>query len=281
MEENLNNLTEQAAENQGLVIAQPVVVSSLLRKNWISYVKEFLLLFLAVFAGFLAENYRDRLSEEARAKELAFSFYEELKNDSVTLEIKTQNRIKQEKALRYLMLYFEDSALTDVSKTFAVNFVIGISFRTPSLFEPRTVILDQLKNSGSLRYFKSKELQNLVGDLSVAIHNINDRQRLETEIRKEYIQPLMIRHYDYDFHAILTENEVDVFQAMARYEQSKDIIPFEFKVLEKFDKNGTINALGFYGMNALLSTRSVHFKKYKELNTKLLQLLRKEFKIVS
>ena len=44
-------------------------------------------------------------------------------------------------------------------------------------------MLEQLKNSGSLRYFKNAELQQLIGDLSVAIYNINDRQRLETEIR--------------------------------------------------------------------------------------------------
>lgn len=90
----------------------------------------------------------------------------------------------------------------------------------------------------------------------------------------------MIRHYDYDFHAVLTENEVDVFQAMKGYEQTDAIIPFEFKGLEKFDKNGSINMIGLYGLNALLSTRLVHFKKYKEQNTKLLQLLRKEFRIV-
>lgn len=276
MEENQNNPEVQPAEN-----SQPVLFTSTPKRKWTSYFKEFLMLFLAVFAGFMAENYRDKLTEEAWAKDLAINLYEELKADSAIVEIKTENRIKQEKALQELMFYFEDSSLTDVSKTFVVNFSYGISFRTPSLFEPRTVILDQLKNSGSLRYFKNRELQKLIGDLSVAIYNINDRQRLETDIRKEYINPLIVLHYDYDFHRMLIKDSgVTNVNAVAGYEASDEIIPFEFKSLEKFDKQRTINALGIYGMNALSSTRSVPFQAYKEMNSEILKLLRKEYNIV-
>lgn len=275
MVENQNIPEVQPAEN-----SQPVLLTSPPKRKWTSYFKEFLMLFLAVFAGFMAENYRDKLTEEAWAKELAINLYEELKADSAIVEIKTENRIKQEKALQELMQYFEDSSLTDVSKRFAVNFSYGISFRTPSLFEPRTVILDQLKNSGSLRYFKNRELQKLIGDISVAIYNINDRQRLETDVRKEFVNPLIVLHYDYDFHRMLIKNSVTNVSAVAAYEASDEIIPFEFKSLEKFDKQGTINALGIYGMNALSSTRSVHFQVYKELNSEILKLLRKEYNIV-
>lgn len=275
MVENQNIPEVQPAEN-----SQPVLLTSPPKRKWTSYFKEFLMLFLAVFAGFMAENYRDKLTEEAWAKELAINLYEELKADSAIVEIKTENRIKQEKALQELMQYFEDSSLTDVSKRFAVNFSYGISFRTPSLFEPRTVILDQLKNSGSLRYFKNRELQKLIGDISVAIYNINDRQRLETDVRKEFVNPLIVLHYDYDFHRMLIKNSVTNVSAVAAYEAFDEIIPFEFKSLEKFDKQGTINALGIYGMNALSSTRSVHFQVYKELNSEILKLLRKEYNIV-
>ncbi len=247
------------------------------RKKWTHYFWEFLMLFLAVFCGFLAEYQLEHKIERDRAKELAKSFYEELKNDSANVVLKTANRVKQEKALKYLMKYFKDSSLTNVSKTFAINFLYGIIFRTPSLFEPRTVVLEQLKNSGSLRYFKSNELQKIVGDLSVAIYNINDRQLLETEIRSNYIQPLIVRHYDYDFDAELKKNDAAFDLAVAEYEKNNEVIPFKFNSIEKFDKQGTINALGLYGMNAMNSTRRVHYQKYIELNTVLLKLLRKEY----
>ena len=277
MDENQNLPVEQAAEIQNQDIAEPVVFSSS-KRNWTSYIKEFLMLFLAVFAGFMAENYRDTLSEEARAKELAISFYEELKNDSINVEIKTQNKIKQEKALKYLMEYFKDSTLTNVSKTFTINFLYGINFRTPTLFEPRTVILDQLKNSGSLRYFKSNELQKLIGELSVAIRNINERAEYETKISFEYFNRLTIQHYDYDFDSKLRNLEKSIFLSIKEYENNNIILPFDFKSLDKFDKQGTINAIGFVRIN-VNSTRVNHFKIYKELNAAILSLMRKEYNL--
>ena len=117
------------------------------------------MLLLAVFCGFLAEYQLEHKIERDRAKELAKSFYEELKSDSANVVLKSANRIRQEDALKYLITYFKDSSLTNVSKTFAINFLYGINFRSPSLFEPRTVVLEQLKNSGALRDFKNNELQ--------------------------------------------------------------------------------------------------------------------------
>jgi len=236
------------------------------------------MLFLAVFCGFLAEYQLEHKIERDRAKELAKSFYEELKDDSVNVVVKTAYRIKQENALKYLMKYFKDSSLATISKTFELNFLYGISFRSPSLFEPRTVVLEQLKNSGSLRYFKNDELQKLIGDISVAIHNINDRQELESSVRVEYINPLIVRHYDFDFDTQLSQNgKVSVIVATGEYEKNNVMIPFQFKSMEKFDRQGTINALGFYSRNALSSTRTLHFSKYADLNAQLLKLLRKEY----
>ena len=250
------------------------------KKSWKEYLWEFIMLFLAVFSGFLAEYQLEHKIESDRAIELAKSFYEELKNDSVNVVVKVQNRIKQEDALKYLMKYFKDSSLTDVSKTFAINFLYGISFRSPSLIEPRTVVLEQLKNSGSLRYFKNEELQKLIGDISVAIHNINDRQALEWDVRKEYLNPLLINHYDFDFDISLTlDGKLNIFEATIDYEKNNEFIPFHIKSLKKFDRQNVINVLGFYTMNLMKSTRMTHIQKYIELNAELLKVLRKEYHI--
>jgi hypothetical protein len=64
------------------------------RKKWTHYFWEFIMLFLAVFCGFLAEYQLEHKIERDRAKELAKSFYEELKSDSVTAGIKVTNRLK-------------------------------------------------------------------------------------------------------------------------------------------------------------------------------------------
>ncbi|HKC36567.1 MAG TPA: hypothetical protein VKB95_10915 [Chitinophagaceae bacterium] len=248
------------------------------RKKFTHYLWEFLMLFLAVFCGFLAEYQLEHKIEKDRAKELAKSFYDELKGDSANVEIKIQNRIKQENAFIYLMKYFKDSSLVNVSKTFTINFLYGVLFRSPAIFEPRTVVLEQLKNSGSLRYFKNEELQKLIGDLSVAIHNINDRQALETSVRMTYLNPFIIEHYDYDFETQLRQSrKTDIFSATINYENSNDVIPFHFKGIKNFNRERAINILGFYGMNGMESTRTVHLKRYIDLNTALLELLREEY----
>jgi hypothetical protein len=53
------------------------------------------LVFSAVFLGFLADNFRDQYSERQKAGELARSFYEELINDSIAIAAKVQGRIKK------------------------------------------------------------------------------------------------------------------------------------------------------------------------------------------
>jgi len=248
------------------------------RKKWTHYFWEFIMLFLAVFCGFLAEYQLEHMIEKDRAKELAKSFYEELKNDSAVVAQKVQIRLKAENALSHLAKYFKDSSLNNLSKTFTLNFLYGIYFRTPSLFEPSTVVLEQLKNSGSLRYFKNEELQKLVGQLSVAIHNINDRQELEFQVRMQYLNPIILRHYDYDFEEQLTQNQtLDLFTATTIYENNNEMIPFHFKSPAKFDKEEAINLMGFYGRAGLGATRRVHYKKYIDVNAELLKVLRKEY----
>ena len=247
------------------------------KKNWKSYFWEFLMLFLAVFCGFLAEYQLEHKIEKDRARELAKSFYQELKNDSITADLKVQNRLKQETALKYMIKYFRDSTLINIPKEFALNFEYGISFRSPSLFEPRTLMLEQLRNSGSLRYFKNEEFQALTGDLTVAIKNVYDRQELEDKTRMEYLTPLVVQLYDYEFDTEMKKNDKTVFEGVMNYEKSNEIVPFHLNDPDKIDRKRVVRILSYYLGNNLTSTRQTHIKKYKEVNAKLLQILRNEY----
>jgi hypothetical protein len=52
------------------------------RKKWVHYFWEFLMLFLAVFCGFLAENIREHRVEKQRGRQYILSFYQDLKTDT-------------------------------------------------------------------------------------------------------------------------------------------------------------------------------------------------------
>lgn len=247
------------------------------KKTWKHYFWEFLMLFFAVFCGSLAEYQLEHKVENDRGQELAKFFYEELKNDSVSVAEKYYKRIEQENALQYLMDDFTNNNIADPEKKFAINFHKGFLLRRRTLFDARTSVLSQLKNSGSLRYFKNNDLQKLIGDISVTIQDLKDRQAFKTTFRENYITPFLIKHYDTRFElAIRKFGGSDLAENLLRYERSDTIIPFSLHKLETFDAGEATNILGLFSINSR-GSRTIQFEKYIEQNTELLKLLRNEY----
>ena len=249
------------------------------RKKWTHYLWEFLMLFLAIFCGFLAENFREHQVEKEKAVELAHSFYDELRADSATIQLIQLRRLKRESAFTYLKKYFRDSSVAHCSKAFSLNFTYAFEIFSPYLFEPKDAILNQLKNSGSLRYFKSMELQKLTGDLSVTIANIRTRNGYESEYLNANIHPFLIKHNDIEFFDTITSrNKLYAIDAFIEYEKNGEIFPFHFYKPEVFDKIESANMVGVYEMICMGSSVR-QYADYQKLNMQLLQELRKEYKV--
>ena len=260
-------------ENGSLVSTKP----SSIGKDWKKYLFEFLLIFTAVFLGFLADNIRENYGERQQAIALARSFYEELRNDSATVVLKMQGRHQKEKSIKYMVEFFRDSSLTSQSKELPYHFIWGVTARSPIIFTPRTVVLEQLKSSGSLRYFKNDRLQKLIGDLSVSIDYILARQEYENSIFASYMEPIMINHMDFDFQHKLWQNSVNIFDRLEEYHTSDEYIPFAISQPDRINRQALMNALGYYHTNGLLSTRLIAFQKYAVVNAALLKELRAEY----
>jgi len=69
------------------------------RKKWTHYFWEFLMLFLAVFCGFLAEYQLEHIIEHQREKKYINSFIEDLKIDTTAITVNIQS--KKEKIMSY------------------------------------------------------------------------------------------------------------------------------------------------------------------------------------
>src|SRR6187401_98177 len=78
------------------------------RKKWTHYFWEFLMLFLAVFCGFLAEYQLEHKIESDRGKQYVYSMYEDLKMDTLTLNTIIQQRIKRNEMLDSLFLLIDN-----------------------------------------------------------------------------------------------------------------------------------------------------------------------------
>ncbi|HEX6847470.1 MAG TPA: hypothetical protein VF144_10845 [Chitinophagaceae bacterium] len=248
--------------------------SSGTRKKWTHYFWEFLMLFLAVFCGFLAEYQLEHKIERDRAKELAVSFYNELKADSAAIKEVMNRRARKDKAFSYMRNYFRDSSIMDCSKTFALNFTYAYVMFSPSIFEPRDAILEQLKSSGSLRYFKNKDLQSLTGNLSVAIANLRKRNEYEWTFYHENIHAFLNRHNDMEFHDRLSMDSKKFYiELLDSYENSAEVFPFQLAKADSFDRSFVINMTGTYQL-ILRGSSSNQYREYITLSQSLMDKLR-------
>ena len=248
-------------------------------KKWTHYFWEFLMLFLAVFCGFLAEYQLEHKIERDRAKELANSFSAELKGDSAALHSVKNFRVRKHAALKYLQAYFQDSSIINCSGTFTIQLMYGFFTISPSLFQPRDAILEQLKNSGSLRYFKSRELQKLTGDLSVAVANLRKRNDFEEVYYRQNIWPFILKHADMKWYdAIASRSQGFIVTYLKEYEKTGGNVIFHFYQPENFDRKGATNLAGIYKI-IFIGTGNSQYRIYDSLNNKLQAALRKEYRL--
>ncbi len=167
-------------------------------KPWKHYAIEFFMLFLAVTAGFLTDNHREHIVERERAKEMAFGLYNELVEDSVHIHklIERKRLLISELNSLIAILSNEDFKNKVTLLTYyQASFLMEVDMPIPA-----TANLDQLINSGSLRYFKNKKLvsdislwDNIVSTKFVERHE-TDQKRLIEEIKavNKVFQPVII-----------------------------------------------------------------------------------------
>jgi len=131
------------------------------RKKWTHYFWEFLMLFLAVFCGFLAENLREHQIEKKREKEYILSMIEDLKEDtaSFNLLIKINSRTN-EKIDTLIALLKGDERNTSVKKIYYLARTIPLS-DMDLVFQNKT--FEQLKGSGGFRLIQNQLAQNKIG----------------------------------------------------------------------------------------------------------------------
>ena len=126
------------------------------RKKWTHYLWEFLMLFLAVFCGFLAENFREHLIEHAKEKVFVKSLAEDLKKDTARLNYSIR-RLKAHisAAEKLVLLYVKDNKDKDYNKNMAF-YGREAGKSVDVVFSDRTS--SQLKGTGSIRLIRKKDL---------------------------------------------------------------------------------------------------------------------------
>jgi len=129
------------------------------RQKWTHYLWEFLMLFLAVFCGFLAENQREHMVENKREKEYMQSLIEDLHTDTANLdsamELGEVVRTRLENLISFLN---NESSRDSVVQLYKLN---NRSARVVDVtFEDRTS--SQLKNGGNMRLIRNRTVADSI-----------------------------------------------------------------------------------------------------------------------
>ena len=125
------------------------------RKKWTHYFWEFLMLFLAVFCGFLAENQREHIVEHRREKDFMRSMIDDLKKDTTAIVAgiaRLERSIKRIDSA--IWLYATQKNPTDAEIALIGRTAESGLFSTILVFTDRTS--SQLKNSGGMRLIRNK-----------------------------------------------------------------------------------------------------------------------------
>ncbi|HEY4874209.1 MAG TPA: hypothetical protein VIH86_01425 [Puia sp.] len=246
------------------------------KKNFKEYFLEFLMIFLAVTMGFFAETIRENISENKQANELAKSLYQEVYRDSINAKKIIAMRLKKEESLAYFIHSVRDSNMASPPKKFYSVFILSFYINTAISFEPSDGVLNQLRNSGTLRYFHNMQIQDKIGELGVDIVKIRDRQQQEYTFGSTNARPFVLKHFDFRLlDSVIYEGDLSMADVLEK-DSAQLLASVKILNMQDFNKIEAEN-VAYYFMIMLRSSRQSQFVQYVKTNHELLELLRNEY----
>ncbi|MDB5132820.1 MAG: hypothetical protein JWR02_2569 [Mucilaginibacter sp.] len=162
------------------------------RKGIREYLLEGLMIFLAVMMGFVAENVREDISEHKRAGEFARSYFEDIKKDTAALHAAVHFSDRKlsimDSALTMLHLPVEKQKDTVLYRRLSVSSNVAP-------FEPSAGTYEQIKSSGSLRYFDQK-LVTLMNGYDVQAKKTVKREDIDLKFIIDQVMPFAIKNFN-------------------------------------------------------------------------------------
>ncbi len=155
------------------------------RKKWTHYLWEFIMLFLAVFCGFLAENQREHYVEHQREKKYIQALTSDLEADISRLKTIIQLRNERAPLLdSFIILLNSNDALQHSNDLYYYNSFAtrGVAFR----FTPVDGTMQQLKNAGNLRLVRKSYNSDSIISYDVSVRAFAWGTGDEEEIMRTY-----------------------------------------------------------------------------------------------
>jgi hypothetical protein len=217
-------ITEPATSNQQPAIAEPPADKPATEnmethahhlhkapgKKWTHYLFEFLMLFIAVFAGFLAENQREHFVEKHRAHQFLQSMLLDVQDNMKHLDsLMHEDHVLMANHDSLVNWLLADSATIDRA---AFSRTMGAVWMKNFLVRNETY--EQMKSSGSLRYVGDIKFLREMMDYEIKTNFAQYRnQEFERKYYTELFIPALYKAYDLPCQINLdTSNQSDPFK---------------------------------------------------------------------
>ena len=213
------------------------------RKKFKEYFLEFLMIFLAVTLGFIAENFREHQVEKARAKQYIFSFYKDLNDDTTELSLDIAQYTSTISALKQ-----KDSCYQQFKKNHNCNVCLlnlfGSSMGFKDLVNADETLL-QLKNAGGLRLLDKDDADSILKyDKTIRIYKTIETTGLQTT--QNEIRTVVYSLINHEAEQMGTADK----NIPALYSVNKELVNTYFNLLDEI-----------YGYNYQMSKRLILLKQ--------------------
>lgn len=235
------------------------------KEKWRDRTWDFIMLFLAVFCGYIAENWREHYIENKREKKYIRSVVKDLTTDTAWMNTYLKDQQNSVLILDSVIFLLKKGSSDSVSRR-RVYYLARMAIKLSSPNKINYSAYDQMRNSGNLRLVKK---QATVDSISRYYFGAKDIEQLNETIMQR--------------QSALVEFEGRVFDGTV-FQSMLDLDNFEFKeppgnpALVTADKN-LVN--DFITRAHYLSSANVYSQVYarrqKEAAIRLISFLKKEY----
>jgi hypothetical protein len=222
------------------------------KQGWKSYIWEFVMLFLAVFCGSLAEYWLEHKIESDREKQYIHSLVADLKTDTANIATTLQSFESAEP-------YFDtiNQNIHNIQKSYNPTLMFALK-RTLGYkdFVVTDKTLQQLKNAGSLRLIKNTEVVDSIANYDLLIKRFN--------ITSSDAQVQFLKVWE-DYQTLIYTDYIDSATLKTKYLLSSN--ENDFKKYHNHIKNDRL----------LRNIYKIRLNELLKSNTNLLNLIYKEY----
>ena len=237
-------------------------------KPWKEYLLEGLMIFVAVTLGYGAENVREHYVETKKALVSAKNLYVDVINDSIGYAKTRNNRNKQDSCFEIINAHYNNNEL---DKEIPAVYAAHAHITRRMLYQMNTLALDEVKNSGTLKFLESDELKAGIQRYASLGSGLKLREQREFSYIDRMLDPISTKNFEFNFNRAAGDN----FKIKNNKIVVSAPIPINLKIMKK-DQLDWDNYIAILGM--LQTIRQSTDKDYIEPTQKecheLLTLLR-------